>query len=54
LGALMTVPENISNSVEMMPYFSTVFLKIAVGSFSIALLIILLIPLLKKWMQDVK
>ncbi|MEO6548973.1 MAG: peptide MFS transporter [Ferruginibacter sp.] len=54
LGALMVIPDGMSNPVEMMPYFSSVFLKIAVGSFSIAVLIVLIIPILKKWMQDVK
>ncbi len=54
LGAFMTVPEGISNPMEMMPYFSSIFLKIGIGSLSISLLIIALIPLLKKWMQEVR
>lgn len=54
LGSLMSVPSNITNPVEMMPYFSSVFLKIAIGCVIIALLITMLVPLLKKWMQDVK
>ncbi len=54
LGALMAVPEGLSDPIKMMPYFSAVFLKIATGAFGIALLILLLIPLLKKWMQEVK
>jgi len=54
LGAFMTVPEGISDPVEMMPYFSSIFLKIGLSSLSISALIILLIPLLRKWMQDVK
>ena len=54
LGAFMTVPEGISGSVEMMPYFSSVFIKIGVGSLLIAVLIIILIPVLRKWMQEVK
>lgn len=53
LGALMAVPEGLSNPIEMMPYFSAVFLKIAIGAVCIALLITLLIPQLKKWMQEV-
>jgi len=54
LGSLMAVPERLSNPIEMMPFFSIVFLKIAIGALAIAVLIILLIPLLKKWMQEVK
>lgn len=53
LGSLMAVPEGLSNPIAMMPYFSAVFLKIAVGGVSIAILIMLLIPQLKKWMQEV-
>ena len=54
LGAFMTVPDGISGSVEMMPYFSSVFIKIGAGSLLIAVLIMILIPVLRKWMQDVK
>lgn len=54
LGALMSVPSNITNPAEMMPYFSSVFIKIAIGCALIAMLITMLIPLIKKWMQDVK
>jgi POT family proton-dependent oligopeptide transporter len=54
LGAFMTVPESISSPIEMMPYFSSIFLKIGIGSLVISLIIILLIPILRKWMQDVK
>ena len=54
LGAFMSVPSDIISPVEMMPYFSSVFIKIAAGCVLIAGLVIALIPLLKKWMQDVK
>ena len=54
LGAFMTVPEGISRPIEMMPYFSSIFLKIGIGSLLISLLIMILIPVLRKWMQEVK
>jgi hypothetical protein len=50
----MTVPEGISNPIEMMPYFSSIFLKIGIGALLISLFIITLIPILRKWMQEVK
>lgn len=53
LGAFMTVPEGISNPIEMMPYFSSIFLKIGIGALLISLVIITLIPTLRKWMQEV-
>ncbi|MEO8568107.1 MAG: peptide MFS transporter [Ginsengibacter sp.] len=54
LGAFMTVPDGISSPIETMPYFSSIFFKIGIGSLLISVLIMLLVPLLKKWMQEVK
>lgn len=54
LGTFMTVPDGITDPVTMMPYFSNVFLKIVFGAACIALLVALLSPLLKKWMQEIK
>ena len=53
IGALMIIPEGISNPIVMMPYFSSIFLKIGIGSLLISLLIIGLFPILKKWMHEV-
>lgn len=54
LGAFMTVPDGISSPTEMMPYFSSIFLKIGFGALCICVLILILIPILKKWMQEVR
>ncbi len=54
LGTFMTVPDGITDPVTMMPYFSNVFLKIVFGTAFIALLVALLSPLIKKWMQEIK
>ncbi len=53
IGALMIMPKGISSPIEMMPYFSSIFLKIGLGSLLICLIIISLFPLLRKWMQEV-
>jgi POT family proton-dependent oligopeptide transporter len=53
IGALMIIPEGILSPIEMMPYFSSIFLKIGIGSLLISLFIISLFPLLRKWMQEV-
>jgi POT family proton-dependent oligopeptide transporter len=53
IGSLMIIPEGITNPIVMMPYFSSIFLKIGIGSLLISLLIISLFPLLKKWMHEV-
>lgn len=54
LGSLMEFPSGLTNPVQMMPYFSNVFVKIAGGALLIALGIGMLIPILKKWMQEVR
>lgn len=54
LGSFMSVPDSITDPIKMMPYFSSVFIKIAAGAIFVAVLIMLLSPLLKKWMQEVK
>lgn len=54
LGNLMAVPPGITDPVKMMPYFSNIFLEIVFGTVAIALLVALVSPLLKKWMQEIK
>lgn len=54
LGTFMTVPDGITDPVKMMPYFSNIFLKIVFGTAFIALLVALLSPIIKKWMQEIK
>lgn len=54
LGTFMTVPNGITDPATIMPYFSNIFLKIVLGTAFIALLIALLSPLIKKWMQEIK
>lgn len=54
LGSFMVVPDVIKDPVTIMPYFSGVFLKIVFGTACIALLVALLSPVIKKWMQEIK
>ena len=54
LGSIMSVPAGITNPVESLPYFSNIFLKIAGGSAIIALILLILNPLLNKWMQEIR
>ena len=54
IGAIMSVPTGITNPVESLPYYSNIFLKIAGGCCFIAILLFMLNPLLKKWMQEIR
>jgi proton-dependent oligopeptide transporter, POT family len=54
LGAIMTVPTNITSPIESLPYYSSIFLRIAIACSFIALSLFALNPLLKKWMQEIR
>ena len=54
IGSLMSVPTGISQPTETLPYYSAILKNIAIGSLAIAVVLLLLVPLLKRWMKDVK
>lgn len=57
LGALMSVPKAIldkKDPVLSLPYYADVILKISIGSAIIGILLFFTVPLLKKWMGNIK
>ncbi|HEY9363640.1 MAG TPA: peptide MFS transporter [Chitinophagaceae bacterium] len=55
IGSLMSVPEAVQNDpVQSLPYYADILNNIAIGSLTIGVVLMLLVPLLKKWMKDVK
>ncbi|WP_214073716.1 oligopeptide:H+ symporter [Mucilaginibacter sp. dw_454] len=54
IGSLATVPENIHNPILSLPYYTKIYGELALLSIGAAVFFALLIPLLKKWMQEVK
>jgi proton-dependent oligopeptide transporter, POT family len=54
IGALMAVPGGTTNAVETLPYYSAILKNIALGSLAVSVLLFLVVPLLKKWMKDVR
>lgn len=54
LGATMSIPENITNPVLSLPFYTNIFLKIASGCGIMAVGMLFSNPLMKKWMQEVK
>jgi POT family proton-dependent oligopeptide transporter len=55
IGALMSVPEEVVNIPEKsLPFYADILNNIAMASLGIGILLIVLVPLLKKWMGDVK
>lgn len=55
IGKMMSVPEAVqNNAVASLPYYATILKEIAVASAIAGALILLLSPLVKKWMGDVK
>ncbi|GAA4297615.1 peptide MFS transporter [Nibribacter koreensis] len=55
IGALMSVPANVvDNPVLSLPYYATILNQIGIGSIAIGFLLVLLVPLLNKWMGNVR
>ncbi|MGE6219393.1 peptide MFS transporter [Nubsella zeaxanthinifaciens] len=57
IGALMSIPKNIveaNNPVLSLPYYANVLLQISIYSAGIGVLIFFLVPVLKKWMADIR
>ncbi|WP_346236461.1 peptide MFS transporter [Niabella insulamsoli] len=55
IGKLMSVPEAVqNNAVASLPYYATMLKKIAIASAGAGIFILLLSPLVKKWMGDTK
>ena len=55
IGAMMSVPRFIqNNAVASMPYYETILLKIVLGAAASGIFLLAFVPILKKWMMDVK
>jgi proton-dependent oligopeptide transporter, POT family len=55
IGALMSVPEDVQqNAVASMPYYADILQKIAIGSILIGFILLILVPLLRRWMKDIR
>ncbi len=57
IGAMMSVPKAIvaqNNPVTSLPFYADILYQIALYSAGIGVLLLLLVPLLKRWMGDVK
>jgi len=57
IGALMSVPKHIieaNNPVLSLPYYANILFQISIYSAAIGIFIFLLVPLLKKWMGNIR
>lgn len=57
IGSLMSIPKEIvatNNPVATIPYYAEILLKISIWSVVVGVIILLLTPLLRRWMSDVK
>lgn len=54
IGSLTSVPANITDPVKILPYYIRVYSDLALLSLGAAVLFLLLSPLMKKWMGDVR
>ena len=54
IGSLMSVPEAVVNdSVKSLPYYAEILNKIGLGSIILGVLLICLVPFLRRWMKDI-
>jgi POT family proton-dependent oligopeptide transporter len=55
IGALMSVPQEVQgNAIQSLPYYANVINKIGIGSIGVGVLLIFLVPVIRKWMADVR
>jgi POT family proton-dependent oligopeptide transporter len=55
IGSLMSVPENVQNdAVQSLPYYASILSKIGLGSLLLGGVLLLTVPLLRKWMGNVR
>jgi POT family proton-dependent oligopeptide transporter len=55
IGSLMSVPkEYVDDSVRSLPYYSDILSKIGIGSVIVGVLLIFLVPVLRRWMKDIR
>jgi POT family proton-dependent oligopeptide transporter len=55
IGSLMSVPEEVVNEpVKSLPYYADILSKIGLGSIILGVLLILIVPRLRKWMGNIK
>ncbi len=51
----MSVPEDVQqNAIASMPYYADILQKIAIGSILIGIGLFILVPVLRRWMKDVR
>ena len=57
IGALMSVPEaiaNANNPATSLPFYANILSKIGMGSIAIGLILICFVPLIRRWMADIR
>ncbi len=55
IGSLMSVPENVvDNPVLSLPYYADIISKIGIYSIGIGIVLIMMGPLIRRWMSDVR
>jgi len=55
IGSLMSVPKNVvNNPVLSLPYYANILSKIGMYSIGIGIVLICLVPIIRKWMSEVR
>jgi proton-dependent oligopeptide transporter, POT family len=55
IGSMMSIPkEYVDNAVQSLPYYADILNKIGIGSLLLGVILILFVPILKRWMGTVR
>lgn len=57
IGALMSVPEaiaNANNPATSLPFYATILSRIGMGSIAIGLILVCFVPIIRRWMADIR
>ncbi len=57
IGALMSVPRDIAeanNPATSLPYYADILNKIGLGSIIIGVMLMAFVPVIKRWMKDIR
>jgi POT family proton-dependent oligopeptide transporter len=57
IGSLMSVPLNVveqNNPVTSLPFYADILSKIGIGSIAIGVVLMAFVPVIRKWMHDIR
>jgi POT family proton-dependent oligopeptide transporter len=54
IGAMMSVPADVTNPIESLPYYATILQQIGYSSAAVGVILLMLVPILRRWMGGIR